>query len=921
MKRLLEIMLLLCSVTVASAQTDIRGLVMDATGKPLKFATVSLLDPSDSTLKHFGISKESGVVEIKKVNDGAYLLQTAMLGYGTLYKSIEMPVKNNDVGVLIMDKKDVEMDGVEIVGEKIPMLINKDTIEYNAGAFKTKSDANVEELLKKLPGVEVDRAGNIKAQGENVNKVFVDGKEFFGNDPKVATRNLPADAINKVQVFDKMSDAAEFTGIDDGSRERSINLKLKEDKKNGYFGDVMAGGGTDERYKGSGKLYRFRPETQLAVLGMFNNINRSGFSFNDYLNFSGGLQGLMSGNSGMSLELSSDDNIPVNFGQPVTGLVTSGAGGLNYSYAPSGNKRLSVSYMGNGSEKKLEENTYSQNFTDAADYETNSVRKDRTLNYAHRLNVSVRNDIDSQSQVMFNANASTVQNNFSSSSESISQVQDVILNRQSRNDDELGTVFKGASGVSFTNRSDDGENVLRLSANGNYKRNFSESEWDNMTSFLGQRQSIVNNQFRNDKIWSYDYGGSVSWSHALGKGYYLSPDLVSNFDNEHINRTQGVPPGESDVIDTLSPDFNRSYIAIRPGLTFRKATKKIQYSAAVRYEHGMLSQYIDSREIEKRNYNYILPSATWRNQYARGKHIDVSYRSNVEAPGYQQLMNAPVISSPLSVYKGNEDLVPEYQHNLRAGWMVFDQFSFTSFFANISGQYTHNKISRSVTINPDLSQASTMVNVPDDYNARAGFQFGKPIRALGIKTQINFSETYNRGITIINGQQNIAAGFTHDLSVKISNRKKDKWDAELGVGINLTDINYSVEQSMDNVYYNTSVFAELSYKPNEHWYFMVAADVTDYNARSFRNSVTIPLLRSEMSYYFLKGNRGVLTLEGFDILNQNKGIQRISQQNYLAEVRSNIIGQYFMLSFKYRISKAGKSNGGMIFNDIDVDIR
>lgn len=921
MRKVLIVLLLVLTSGYAVAQNNLKGMVMDTEGKPLKFATVSLLDPADSTLKFFGISKESGIVEIRKVQPGSYLLQSAMLGYTTYYKKLQVPVEGDDLGVLIMEQADHELKGVEIVGERIPMLINKDTIDYNASAFKTKPDASVEELLKKLPGVEVDRAGNIKAQGENVNRVFVDGKEFFGNDPKVATRNLPADAIKRVQVFDKKSDASEFTGIDDGSREKSINLKLKEDKKDGYFGDVTAGGGTNERYKGSAKLYRFRPETQFAALGMLNNINRSGFSFSDYINFSGGLQGLMAGNGSMRLEMDADDNLPVNFGQPVSGLVTSGAGGINYSYSPEKNKRLSVSYMGNGSDKKLEEQTYSRNFTDNQDYETNSERDDNTMNYAHRLNLSIRNDIDSQSQVVFSANGVLSQNRFSSNSESISSIQDVIFNTQNGTDRQNGHMLKGSSGVSYNYRSKTGKDVFNLSAKGDYKRNLNEHEWHNITRFIGQGQSINNDQFRDDRIWDYNYGGSASWSHALGKGYYISPEVGIGMDKEHLTRMQGISPNESSVIDTLSPNYSRSYNTLRPGVTFRRATKKIQYSIAARYEYGMLGQELNNSAVPNRNYHYVLPTATWRNQYGQGKHIELIYRTEVLAPGYQQLMNAPVVSSPLSIYSGNPDLAPEYQHNARASWMYYDQFSFTSLFASLSGRYTGNKISRSVAINPDLSQVTTMVNVPDDYNASASIQFGRPVRALGIKAQVDFTENYNRGITFVNGSQNITTGYTHDLTAKISNRKKEKWDAEVGAGITLTDVRYSIEQSMNNVYYNTSGFAELSYRPNDHWYFMAAADITNYNARSFQNAVTIPLLRSEISYYFLKGNKGVLTLEGFDLLNQNKGLQRISRQNYLAEVRSNVIGQYFMLSFKYRLSKTGKARGAMFLNDIDVNIR
>jgi len=240
--------------------------------------------------------------------------------------------------------------------------------------------------------------------------------------------------------------------------------------------------------------------------------------------------------------------------------------------------------------------------------------------------------------------------------------------------------------------------------------------------------------------------------------------------------------------------------------------------------------------------------------------------------------------------------------------MWFDQFSFTSLFANLSGRYIHDKIQTAQYINPDLSRYNTVVNEPDNNNARASDDFSKPIRKLGITTNIGLSENYEYGTSLVNGVNNKTSVFTHEIKLTIGNRKKEKWDIEVGGTANISDARYSIDQSLNNRYFSLSGFSEISYRPSDHWYFMAAADVTQYNARSFNDAVTIPILKSEISYYFLKANRGVLTLEGFDLLNQNKGLQRVSQLNYLSEVRSNTIGRYFMLSFKYRLSRTGKEN-------------
>jgi hypothetical protein len=325
----------------SSGQThSLSGTLYDNEVRPLTSGTVVLLNPLDSTLEFFGVTNQQGQFLIRNIKEGNYVLQASFIGFHSLYSPIKIPrEKGSDLGDLILKPMPVDLAGAEVVGEAVPLGISGDTIIYNAAAFKTKPDAVTEDLLKQLPGIEVDRAGNIKALGEDVNQLYVDGKEFFGSDPKVATRNIPADAIHQVQVYDKKSDDAEFTGIDDGTRNKTVNLKMRKDRKKGVFGDVLGGYGTGNHYKASGKAYHFTDKIQVAGLGMINNVNEYGFSFNDYLDFSGGMKAMMGGGGSAQINISSDNSFPINFGQPVNGLVTSGAGGLNFSHSTSKHNR------------------------------------------------------------------------------------------------------------------------------------------------------------------------------------------------------------------------------------------------------------------------------------------------------------------------------------------------------------------------------------------------------------------------------------------------------------------------------------------------------------------------------------------------------------------------------------------------------
>jgi hypothetical protein len=272
----------------------------------------------------------------------------------------------------------------------------------------------------------------------------------------------------------------------------------------------------------------------------------------------------------------------------------------------------------------------------------------------------------------------------------------------------------------------------------------------------------------------------------------------------------------------------------------------------------------------------------------------------------------PVVNSSNSLerFKGNSLLVPEYRHELNVHGLLFDEFSFTSLFVNLRGTYTKDKVNWARTINSDLSQDVTLVNVKNDYKLEGMVEFSKPIRKLGITMDVSLGEKYTRGYNLDNDTSNKTNVFNHNLSLKLSNRKKTKWDISAGGSIDLTDTKYSFRHDLNNYFYSIGYFAELSFTPNIRWHFSCNADVNQYFAKSFTNTVTIPLLKAEVSYSCLKHNKGSVILEAFDLLNSNTGLERISELNYLMEKRSSIIGRYFMLSFKYRLSRAGEKAAG-----------
>ncbi|MBP7240286.1 MAG: carboxypeptidase regulatory-like domain-containing protein, partial [Saprospiraceae bacterium] len=256
------------------SKTTFTGIAVDEGDLPIPGATVMILDAVDSTLIQFGTSNTQGAFTLKNVAAGDYLLNITFLGMQPVYQPITAGVAaENDLGKIILSPANTILNEVEVTADHVPIEIHKDTISYNADAFQTQPNAVVEDLLKKLPGIEVGADGTIKAQGEEVKNVYVDGKEFFGSDPTMATKNLPARALKKVKVYDKQSDMSEFTGVDDGTREKTIDLQLRDEFKQGLFGTAEAGYGTDDRYNAKAAINRFNKTSQLSFLGQLNNIN------------------------------------------------------------------------------------------------------------------------------------------------------------------------------------------------------------------------------------------------------------------------------------------------------------------------------------------------------------------------------------------------------------------------------------------------------------------------------------------------------------------------------------------------------------------------------------------------------------------------------------------------------------------------
>jgi hypothetical protein len=881
---------------------NLKGFVFDNNGQPVEFATVALLNPTDSTLENFSFSNASGSFEIKQVQPNRYLFQISFVGLSTFDTIISTPLASEEMGLFVLNTDMLMLDTVQVTAERTPIRIKGDTVEYNAAAFKTQPDASAEDLLKKLPGVEVDESGNIKAQGEDVQQVLVDGKEFFSNDPTVATKNLPADAIDKVQVYDKSSDEAEFTGIEDGARSKTINLMLKDGKKSMWLGSAEAGVGTDNRYRINGKAYRFTEQTQIAGLAMLNNVNEFGFSINDYIDFNGGIGAMMSGN-GFRIETGDSENMPINFGQQENGLITSGAAGINYTKEVVPGNRTNISYLGSGYRKMLDERIESENFAGDLTYQSLDETDERINNYYHRLNLNMRNKPDSMQSIISTGalsltygdqSTNRIFNNYSSDSLTSALESYSLGNSHALN---------GNLNLTYLNKSVTAWKYSKLVAGVSAKSTLSETQWEQLTHFADPPELLADSSYQDNTNKLLNYNTTFSAVRDLGDHYYLEPSVGAGGAVEIYRRLQGILQDTESPVDSLSPSFSRVNYWLQPQLTVKYSTKSKKWKLSLAAQDMLLGNNLDGEPAPLKNYLYLLPEFSFDKEIKQGRSIRFGYETSVYAPTAIQLLPVTDYINPLMLYTGNSELRPEYSHNAYLFWHLFDQFSFTSLFTRFDVTAITQKINYSRTISPELIESLSLVNTPLDISVQAGADFSTPIRPLKVNLRFTINERFNRGINFINDVENITTAMTHLGSLGFDNRNKDKLDWRAGASLSYTDVGYSIESSQNTYYLKQSLNFDLDYTPFKSLRFSFRADVDNYRTGGFAEPVVIPLLEASVSVFILEANRGTITLSATDLLDSNSGFRQTAAYNYLQTTESNTIGRYALLSFKYRINK------------------
>jgi 5-hydroxyisourate hydrolase-like protein (transthyretin family) len=933
---ILLLWLLFFSLTIfAQTKGTVKGVAFDTLSRqPVAGVTVTVLKKKDSSLVSFTIADNQGRFELTNLSNGDYRLLITHVNYHNSNKYFSVDDNNRiiDFGQLPMSDKYKTLGEIVINAEAPPITMVDDTLQYNAGSFKVQPNANVEELLKKLPGVKVEKDGTVKAQGQTVNRVLVDGKEFFGNDPKIATRNLPADAVDKVQVFDRLSDQAQLTGFDDGNSQKAINLKLKKDKKKGLFGKVSAGAGTNERYEGRFNVNSFKGARQMSAIGMANNVNAEGFSFMDILNFTGELSRMQQGSGGnININISADD---ANAGMMGVGsnnnsaINTTHAGGINYNDVMGKKTYLTSNYFYNRFNPRAESNIRRQYFLPDSSYFYNQRAESNNISNSHRLNLSFDYQIDSLHSLKISPSLSYQDTKNSSLNNYSTQGEDQRLSNEGfSNNYSANKGFNFRNDLLFRKKFNRRGRTFSVSIQNSINESDGNGSLQSINGFYTPSGALI----RTDSIKQVNNtkGGLNSYNI---RSVYTEPFLKRSLIELSVSKSNSLSAAERRTFDynnsrgkfdelneQLSNDYENTYGYTNAGLRIRTQKKKYNWAVGTAWQLAELDGKILNNgkdSVIGKQFRNLLPNARFQYHFNRFKNINFTYSTFTNQPTITQLQPVPDISNPLNIRLGNPDLIQEYNHSLQLNYTGVNPFKNRSLFAFFTFTQTQNKIVNYDSVTALGVKFTRPVNADGVYNLFGNVEWGFPLRFIKA-TSLNIAANirYNNSKQFINGSENNIRDLRLSPELRLQVNAIEKVDMGFGAMVTHNSTKYTLQPALNANYFSQQYETDFNWQLPANFFFHTDFAYIINNRRAAGFNTKIPLWNASVAKQFLKYNRGEIKLRVYDLLNQNIGVVRTSNNNYIEDARYTILRRYFMLAFTYSLSKAGLNadgNGGGI---------
>lgn len=888
----------------AYAQTagSVRGKLVDSLSKQtLKDATVTVIDAKDSTLEIFGLAKTDGFFELKNLSFKPLILQISFQSYEPFSKAI-FPTKSNpdiNVGTIFLIAKSHDLGNVTVT--QSPIIIKKDTIEFNASSFKTKPNAVAEDLLKKLPGLEVDKDGGIKAQGETVQRVLVDGKRFFGDDPKLATKNLPPDVIDKIQVYDALSDQSTFTGFDDGNRVKTINITTRKDKRKGYFGKISVGGGStgDEGvYDNNLSLSKYDGDRQITLIGQGNNVNKQNFTGQNL--FGGG------GNRG-----GGSTNIGTTAGS--SGIINTWAAGLNYRDNWGKKTQVSGSYFFNDQHTYTNQKSFTETLVsgnpDSSNLSNNIVSGIKH-NQNNRVNFNIETQFDSSNSMILRPNISFQHTDNDNNTQSASTKGKVNLNNSVAHSTTTNDGYNGSLDATYRHRFAKKGRTYSIGVVFGGSTNEGKGTNNSINQYYTQNRVDTINQINNSNADGKNMNTTLSYTEPVGKGQLIELNYTYSYsDNTNGKSTYGFNKLTNQydlVVPNLSNTFENIYSSNRGTLSYRIQNKMMNLSIGSGIQVGDLSSNNLTKDSAiKQHYVNFYPTATFRYDFTKTKNLRINYSGRTSQPSATQLQPIADNTNPLNIVLGNPNLKQQFTQNMRMMFSSFDVFTQRVFFATINASATQNDIQNSVIIQPNGAQVTQPVNLDGTFSASGYFNYGFPIKKPKSNMSFTGNLSYNQSQNLINLKSNYTKNTIAGGTVKWTTNLKDNFDMNFSSNSSFTFARYTLQSAQNADYFTQTFTTEATYYTKSGW--VVASDF-DYiinTGQSAGYNTNIPLWNASLSKQLFKKKEGEIKFYMFDLLNQNVSIRRTVSGNSIQDIQTQVLKRYFMVSFTYNLRRFG----------------
>lgn len=906
-KRAIISLLTVMLTAIATMAYNITGWVKDPEGELLAQASVRLLKP-DSTFVKAVVTDNDGKFSLKGINSGNYIVEATYIGYRPTGKDVSVKSSNVSVDTLVLNEASIALREVVVKGVRTEMKVKEDTVEFNAEAYKTQPNAVVEDLLKRLPGVEVGTDGSITSNGKTVTKILIEGKEFFADDPKVASKNLPVDMIEKLQVVDRKSDLARMTGVDDGEDETVINLVVKKNMKNGWFGSAEGGYGTDERYKGGFNINRMANDNQFTLLGNFNNINEEGFTDSNGNRFR-----RFGGTNGINTNQAIGANFNVGKGE-----ILRVGGNVLYSHT----NRLSISDIERQNLMK-DSTSYRTQHTDA---------RDRGHNF--RIDLRVQWKPDSFNTLDFRPNISL---NYNDSEQSDSTLlRDGLLrnvNRSINMSQSDGHSFEGGAALIF-NHNFRRHRGRSFSVHARYSHsNVHETENSYSHAYFWQRLPFVlsdsidlDDQVMKNHTWNHTAMTRLTWTEPLGNvknGRFLTFSYRLQYRWNDADRLtyehpvlwpdgfSGEPVIKDQLVlnDTLSNRFRNDYFNQNISVGFKQVKSAYTLDAGIGVTPQMSKSedlIIAERSIPAHWVWNLAPYLRYRHKFSKTRSFNANYNGRSSQPSMSQLQPVPDMSNPLNIIVGNPSLDPSFNHNVMMRFQDFNTNAQRSIMAMAFIDLTQNSIVSKTTNTSNGGQITTYENVNGVWSGRAMLMISQPLGRKGWSISNNIFANYSQRIGFVDGSRNRSGQLGLNEMFTIAFRPEN-FEFELRPYYRYSVTKNTIQSNRNGtteIHTYGGNFNVTGYLPLG---FVIGTDVTYTGSKGYSTGFDQNewIWNATLSYQTLADKSLTISIKGYDLLNKRSSVRQTVSDTYIEDTRSNTLSRYFMATVAWKFNTFG----------------